>query len=105
MGALAPVLGGIVPAIGATGFAAAATATGSVTGSLAVAASFGGAKVILFLIFCVNYILNFFLEDFGFSSVQLVLSELCLPLCCQKCKLGIGTLYTQPLRLSVILFL
>lgn len=60
LGALAPVLGGIVPAIGATGFAAAATATGSVTGSLAVAASFGGAKVILFLIFCVNYILNFY---------------------------------------------
>lgn len=60
MGALAPVLGGIVPAIGATGFAAAATATGSVTGSLAVAASFGGAKVILFLIFYVNYILNFY---------------------------------------------
>ncbi|XP_050367085.1 uncharacterized protein LOC126785435 [Argentina anserina] len=43
LSALAPVLGGIIPAIGATGFAAAATAAGSITGSLAVAASFGAA--------------------------------------------------------------
>ncbi|KAM0967710.1 hypothetical protein ACFX2A_016459 [Malus domestica] len=43
LGALAPTLGGIIPAIGAGGFAAAATATGSVTGSVAVAASFGAA--------------------------------------------------------------
>ncbi|XVE94615.1 hypothetical protein REPUB_Repub02eG0024000 [Reevesia pubescens] len=43
LGALAPILGGIVPAVGAGGFAAAASATGSVAGSVAVAASFGAA--------------------------------------------------------------
>lgn len=41
-GALAPTLGTIIPAIGASGFAAVATAAGSVAGSVAVAASFGG---------------------------------------------------------------
>ncbi|XP_015933925.1 uncharacterized protein LOC107460110 [Arachis duranensis] len=41
--ALAPTLGTIVPAIGTGGFAAAATATGSAAGSVAVAASFGAA--------------------------------------------------------------
>lgn len=41
--ALAPTLGTIVPVIGAGGFAAAATAAGSVAGSVAVAASFGAA--------------------------------------------------------------
>lgn len=41
--ALAPTLGTIVPVIGASGFAAAATAAGSVAGSVAVAASFGAA--------------------------------------------------------------
>lgn len=40
--ALAPTLGTLVPVIGASGFAAAASAAGSVTGSVAVAASFGG---------------------------------------------------------------
>jgi hypothetical protein len=44
MGALAPTFGSIVPAIGASGFAAAASATGSVAGSAAVAASFGGME-------------------------------------------------------------
>jgi len=44
LGALAPTLGSIIPAIGAGGFAAAATATGSVAGSVAVAASFGGME-------------------------------------------------------------
>ncbi|XP_061350894.1 uncharacterized protein LOC133295968 [Gastrolobium bilobum] len=43
LGALAPTLGSIIPAIGAGGFAAAATATGSAAGSIAVAASFGAA--------------------------------------------------------------
>ncbi|KAK2392607.1 hypothetical protein P8452_29485 [Trifolium repens] len=43
LGALAPTLGSIIPVIGAGGFAAAATATGSVAGSVAVAASFGAA--------------------------------------------------------------
>ncbi|XP_027356983.1 transmembrane and coiled-coil domain-containing protein 4-like [Abrus precatorius] len=43
LSALAPTLGSIIPAIGAGGFAAAATATGSVAGSVAVAASFGAA--------------------------------------------------------------
>ncbi|XP_057435019.1 uncharacterized protein LOC130727787 isoform X2 [Lotus japonicus] len=43
LGALAPTFGSIVPFIGAGGFAAAATATGSVAGSVAVAASFGAA--------------------------------------------------------------
>ncbi|CAN8271200.1 unnamed protein product [Cochlearia groenlandica] len=42
-GALAPTLGTIVPVIGASGFAAAASAAGSVSGSVAVAASFGAA--------------------------------------------------------------
>ncbi|KAM5546710.1 transmembrane and coiled-coil domain-containing protein 4 [Rosa sericea] len=43
LGALAPTLGTIIPVIGATGFAAAATAAGSVAGSIVVAASFGAA--------------------------------------------------------------
>ncbi|XP_047971731.1 transmembrane and coiled-coil domain-containing protein 4-like [Salvia hispanica] len=42
-GALAPALGTIIPVIGAGGFAAVATAAGSVAGSVAVAASFGAA--------------------------------------------------------------
>ncbi|KAJ4963176.1 hypothetical protein NE237_023115 [Protea cynaroides] len=41
--ALAPTLGTLVPVIGASGFAAAATAAGSAAGSVAVAASFGAA--------------------------------------------------------------
>ncbi|KAL3527176.1 hypothetical protein ACH5RR_011832 [Cinchona calisaya] len=41
--ALAPTLGTIVPVIGASGFAAVASAAGSVAGSVAVAASFGAA--------------------------------------------------------------
>lgn len=40
--ALAPTLGTIIPVIGASGFAAAASAAGTVAGSVAVAASFGG---------------------------------------------------------------
>lgn len=42
-GALAPTLGTIIPVIGASGFAAAASAAGTVAGSVAVAASFGAA--------------------------------------------------------------
>ncbi|KAK9129719.1 hypothetical protein Sjap_010206 [Stephania japonica] len=42
-GALAPTLGTLVPVIGAGGFAAVASAAGSVAGSVAVAASFGAA--------------------------------------------------------------
>lgn len=41
-GALAPTLGTLIPVIGASGFAAAASAAGTVAGSIAVAASFGG---------------------------------------------------------------
>ncbi|KAK4778460.1 hypothetical protein SAY86_005988 [Trapa natans] len=41
LGALAPTLGSIIPAVGAGGFTAAATATGSAAGSMAVAASSG----------------------------------------------------------------
>lgn len=41
-GALAPTLGTLMPVIGASGFAAMASAAGSVAGSVAVAASFGG---------------------------------------------------------------
>ncbi|CAH1437202.1 unnamed protein product [Lactuca virosa] len=41
--AIAPTLGAIIPVIGAGGFAAVATAAGSVAGSVAVAASFGAA--------------------------------------------------------------
>ncbi|CAL9119797.1 unnamed protein product [Musa acuminata var. zebrina] len=41
--ALAPTLGTLVPVIGASGFAAAATVAGSAAGSAAVAASFGAA--------------------------------------------------------------
>ncbi|XAR73805.1 hypothetical protein NMG60_11007898 [Bertholletia excelsa] len=43
LGALAPTLGTILPVIGASGFAAAASAAGTVAGSVAVAASFGAA--------------------------------------------------------------
>ncbi|XP_065882125.1 uncharacterized protein [Euphorbia lathyris] len=43
LGALAPTLGGLLPVIGVSGFAAAASATGSFAGSVAVAASFGAA--------------------------------------------------------------
>lgn len=42
LGALAPTLGSLVPSVGASGFAAAATATGTDAGAVAVAASFGG---------------------------------------------------------------
>ncbi|XP_037492806.1 uncharacterized protein LOC105628467 [Jatropha curcas] len=41
--ALAPTLGTLVPVIGVSGFAAAASAAGTVAGSVAVAASFGAA--------------------------------------------------------------
>nr|XP_027193327.1 transmembrane and coiled-coil domain-containing protein 4-like isoform X2 [Cicer arietinum] len=43
LGALAPTLGTLIPVIGASGFAAAASAAGTVVGSVAVAASFGAA--------------------------------------------------------------
>lgn len=39
---MAPTLGTLIPVIGASGFAAAAGAAGTVVGSVAVAASFGG---------------------------------------------------------------
>ena len=39
---MAPTLGTLIPVIGASGFAAAASAAGTVAGSVAVAASFGG---------------------------------------------------------------
>ncbi|KAJ0096841.1 hypothetical protein Patl1_29037 [Pistacia atlantica] len=42
-GALAPTLGTLIPVIGASGFAAVASAAGTVAGSVAVAASFGAA--------------------------------------------------------------
>ncbi|KAM6564691.1 hypothetical protein CsatB_024689 [Cannabis sativa] len=45
LGALAPTLGTLVPVIGAGGFAAVASAAGTVAGSVAVAASFGGSKM------------------------------------------------------------
>ncbi|MED6181366.1 hypothetical protein PIB30_118547 [Stylosanthes scabra] len=43
LGAMAPTLGTLIPVIGAGGFAAAASAAGTVAGSVAVAASFGAA--------------------------------------------------------------
>ncbi|RDY10949.1 putative membrane protein F35D11.3, partial [Mucuna pruriens] len=43
LGALAPTLGTLIPVIGASGFTAAASAAGTVAGSVAVAASFGAA--------------------------------------------------------------
>ncbi|KAG5123593.1 hypothetical protein JHK82_030330 [Glycine max] len=43
LGALAPTLGTLIPVIGANEFAAAASAAGTVAGSVAVAASFGAA--------------------------------------------------------------
>ena len=46
--ALAPTLGTIIPVIGASGFAAAASATGTVAGSVAIAASFGGETTVTF---------------------------------------------------------
>lgn len=47
--ALAPTLGTLIPVIGASGFAAAASAAGTVAGSVAVAASFGGEYTLIFL--------------------------------------------------------
>ncbi|OMO84587.1 hypothetical protein COLO4_21964 [Corchorus olitorius] len=44
--ALAPTLGTLIPVIGASGFAAAASAAGTVAGSVAVAASFGGDQLV-----------------------------------------------------------
>lgn len=51
LGALAPTLGTLIPVIGASGFAAAASAAGTVVGSVAVAASFGGIVALSFLCF------------------------------------------------------
>jgi hypothetical protein len=48
LGALAPTLGSIIPAIGAGGFAAA----GSVAESVAVAASFGGMEDQILIYIC-----------------------------------------------------
>ncbi|OWM66418.1 hypothetical protein CDL15_Pgr013635 [Punica granatum] len=45
LSALAPTLGTLIPVIGASGFAAVASAAGTVAGSVAVAASFGGTKM------------------------------------------------------------
>jgi hypothetical protein len=50
LGALAPTLGTLIPVIGAGGFAAAASAAGTVAGSVAVAASFGGINICLCVI-------------------------------------------------------
>jgi len=44
---LAPTLGTLIPVIGASGFSAAASAAGTVAGSVAVAASFGGICFLL----------------------------------------------------------
>lgn len=55
--ALAPTLGTLVPIVGASGFAAIASAAGSVAGSVAVAASFGGEHLTLFPL--VSYMFNF----------------------------------------------
>jgi hypothetical protein len=49
LSALAPTLGTLIPVIGASGFAAAASAAGTVAGSVAVAASFGGDYSIAFI--------------------------------------------------------
>ena len=54
-GALAPTLGTIIPVIGAGGFAAVATAAGSVAGSVAVAASFGGEENQIFLVYLLEF--------------------------------------------------
>ncbi|GFY99705.1 transmembrane/coiled-coil protein [Actinidia rufa] len=45
LGSLAPTLGTLIPVIGASGFAAAASAAGPVAGSVAVAAYFGVSGV------------------------------------------------------------
>jgi len=47
---LAPTLGTLIPVIGASGFAAAASAAGTVAGSVAVAASFGGLYLPIILL-------------------------------------------------------
>lgn len=76
LSALAPTLGTLIPVIGAGGFAAAASAAGTVAGSVAVAASFGGEHLITFhsLIFS-NDLINLFsllkdkIDVFGVSNV------------------------------------
>lgn len=45
---MAPTLGTLIPIIGASGFAAAASAAGTVVGSVAVAASFGGTYLAIY---------------------------------------------------------
>lgn len=56
LGALAPTLGTLIPVIGASGFAAAASAAGTVAGSVAVAASFGGECILIFISWVVKRI-------------------------------------------------
>lgn len=68
LGALAPTLGSIIPAIGAGGFAAAATATGSVAGSVAVAASFGGMEDQILIYICCDTIALTFNIFFGIEN-------------------------------------
>ena len=66
LGALAPTLGTLIPVIGAGGFAAAASAAGTVAGSVAVAASFGGIYMSMF-----DWIFRIF-------SCQVVLCDFCV---------------------------
>ncbi|WCJ35149.1 hypothetical protein M5689_016416 [Euphorbia peplus] len=67
LGALAPTLGGLLPIVGVSGFAAAATATGSFAGSVAVAASFGAAGAGLTGMKMANRIGG--LEEFKFKQI------------------------------------
>lgn len=53
---MAPTLGSLLPAVGIGGFAAAATAVGSVSGSIAIAASFGGIDSVFFFHLCLNIV-------------------------------------------------
>ncbi|XP_021758368.1 transmembrane and coiled-coil domain-containing protein 4-like [Chenopodium quinoa] len=64
---VAPTLGSLLPAIGTSGFAAAATAVGSVGGSIAIAASFGAAGAGLCGSKMATRIGN--IEDFDFIAI------------------------------------
>nr|CAB3497302.1 unnamed protein product [Digitaria exilis] len=74
-GALAPTLGTLVPFIGASGFAAMAAAAGSVAGSVAVAASFGGLAMELMKQGAMRTVLSGLLAAFAWPATLLAATD------------------------------